>query len=154
MRTYASPLGPLEIEGTAQGILAIRFVERAPETSEDAKVPECITECMRQLNEYFEGKRREFSLNLILQGTDFQKKVWQELSKIPYGETLSYKDLARKIGQEKAVRGVGAANSHNPIPIVIPCHRVIGSNGRLTGYTGGLWRKRWLLKHEGISVKD
>jgi methylated-DNA-[protein]-cysteine S-methyltransferase len=101
-----------------------------------------------KLQEYFEGKRTHFSFPLHFIGTDFQQKVWDELSKIPFGTTYSYLDLAKKVGDIKAVRAVAAANAKNPLWIVIPCHRVIGSDGSLTGYAGGLWRKKWLLEHE------
>jgi methylated-DNA-[protein]-cysteine S-methyltransferase len=101
-----------------------------------------------QLSEYFEGKRKTFELELAPEGTDFQKAVWDELTRVPYGSTLSYGELARRIGRADAVRAVGAANGANPIPIVIPCHRVVGSNGSLTGYGGGLDRKKWLLALE------
>jgi methylated-DNA-[protein]-cysteine S-methyltransferase len=107
-----------------------------------------LEECLAQIDQYFQGTRQEFSLQLAPEGTDFQQQVWRELSKIPYGQTASYLDIARAIGNEQAVRAVGAANGQNPISIIIPCHRVIGSDGKLTGYGGGLWRKEWLLTHE------
>lgn len=105
-------------------------------------------EAAKQLREYFAGKRKDFSLPLELKGTDFQKKVWRALQKIPYGKTVTYSDIAKSIGKPKAVRAVGQAINRNPISIIIPCHRVIGKDGSLTGYAGGLWRKEWLLKHE------
>lgn len=101
-----------------------------------------------QLNEYFTGKRRKFDLPILMQGTNFQIKVWQRLIDIPYGETRSYSEIAVAIGKAGAARAVGNANNKNPLPVVIPCHRVVGSNNQLTGYAGGLWRQRWLLKHE------
>lgn len=101
-----------------------------------------------QLEEYFEGKRVEFDLPLDLQGTDFQKRVWNELLTIPYGKTVSYKELSIRLGDVRAIRAVAAANGANPVSIIVPCHRVIGSDGSLTGYAGGLWRKRWLLDFE------
>jgi methylated-DNA-[protein]-cysteine S-methyltransferase len=103
-----------------------------------------------QLNEYFNGGRREFDLPLYFEGTTFQRRVWQELTEIPYGETWSYGQLARRIGKPSASRAVGLANGRNPISILVPCHRVIGADGSLTGYGGGLERKRWLLAHEGL----
>lgn len=104
----------------------------------------------RQLHEYFSGERREFDIPIVfLGGTPFQRKVWEELQKIPYGEVRSYKEIAQAIGMPKAVRAVGGANNQNPIPIIVPCHRVIGSNGALVGYSGGLDKKEFLLKHEG-----
>jgi methylated-DNA-[protein]-cysteine S-methyltransferase len=105
---------------------------------------------MAQLDEYFEGKRKKFDLLLEPMGTDFQKKVWKHLVKVPFGKTASYLDVAMALGEMKATRAVGSANGRNPIVIIIPCHRVIGSNGSLTGYGGGMWRKEWLLKHEGV----
>ena len=102
-----------------------------------------------QLAEYFSGKRTTFDLKLALRGTPFQLDVWQALREIPYGDTISYAELARRVGKPNAVRAVGAANGANPIPVIIPCHRVIGSNGTLTGYGGGIERKQWLLAHEG-----
>lgn len=109
-----------------------------------------IEQCFHQVNEYFAGERTQFNLPLAPDGTDFQKKVWQHLTKISFGETWSYGQLANSIGNKKASRAVGAANGKNPISIIIPCHRVIGANGSLTGYAGGLAVKEWLLKHEGI----
>ncbi|MDR1680771.1 MAG: methylated-DNA--[protein]-cysteine S-methyltransferase [Prevotellaceae bacterium] len=104
--------------------------------------------CIRQLDEYFAGRRRSFDLPLAPSGTAFQRGVWQALAAIPYGQTISYLELARRIGNSKAVRAVGRANGQNKIVIIVPCHRVIGAHGTLVGYTGGLWRKEWLLKHE------
>ena len=115
-----------------------------------------LKECIEQLNEYFAGKRKVFDLPLNPQGTDFQKRVWAELQKIPYGKTVSYLDIARNIGDVNSTRAVGNANGKNKLNILIPCHRVIGINGKLTGYGGGLWRKQWLLElemensHEGL----
>jgi len=109
-----------------------------------------LPEAVRQLKEYFSGKRREFDLPLRLRGTAFQQRVWRSLTEIPYGETLSYGQLARRIGKPSASRAVGLANGRNPISILVPCHRVIGADGSLTGYGGGLERKRWLLAHEGL----
>jgi methylated-DNA-[protein]-cysteine S-methyltransferase len=102
-----------------------------------------------QLDEYFAGKRQSFDLPLNLQGTEFQLAVWNELLRVPYGETITYAELANRIGRPSAIRAVGAANGANPIPVIVPCHRVIGSNGTLTGYGGGIERKQWLLAHEG-----
>lgn len=109
-----------------------------------------LPQAVQQLQEYFSGKRREFDLPLRLHGTAFQQRVWQSLTEIPYGETLSYGQLARRIGKPSASRAVGLANGRNPISILVPCHRVIGADGSLTGYGGGLERKRWLLAHEGL----
>lgn len=143
---YLSPIGPIEISGYRKGILSVGFVKRR--LPNDRNLPECITEGIRQLDEYFKGIRKSFSLKLLLQGTPFQKIVWQGLKRIPYAKTVSYGDVARAIGHPRAYRAVGGANNKNPIPIIIPCHRVIGSDGKLVGYGSGLWRKAWLLKHE------
>ncbi len=146
---YQSEIGWLEIIGSERAIKAINFVEAAPERPKPAEMPPPVAQCLQQLDEYFKGKRQEFLLDLEPEGTDFQKVVWQQLITIPYGRTVSYLDIAKAIGNEKSVRAVGLANGRNPISVVIPCHRVIGSDGSLTGYGGGLWRKEWLLKHEG-----
>ena len=111
-------------------------------------IPECLRECVLQLKEYFKGERTNFNLLLNPQGTKFQKLVWQELCNLPYGKTISYLVQSKQIGDVKAVRAVAAANGKNPISIVIPCHRVIGSDGSLTGYAAGIWRKKWLLDYE------
>ena len=143
---YRSPLGILKIVGDADYILSLDFVERqGSDTGEHAF---CVKECVKQIDEYFKGKRKKFFLNLAPRGTEFQRAVWRELEKIPFGAVASYGDIARAIGKPNACRAVGNANGKNPIAIIIPCHRVIGSNGSLTGYGGGLWRKEWLLEHE------
>jgi len=108
-----------------------------------------LDEARRQLVAYFAGQLRAFELPLAPNGTEFQRRVWAELTKIPFGATISYAQLARRVSNEAAVRAVGAANGRNPIPIIVPCHRVIGSDGSLTGFGGGLHRKQWLLRHEG-----
>jgi methylated-DNA-[protein]-cysteine S-methyltransferase len=143
---YRSEIGLIEISGTEDGILSLGFVEE--ESVDNSGISPCLEKCIEQLDEYFRGKRKEFSVNLLSEGTDFQKKVWNELRKIPFGETVSYKDIATSIGNKKATRAVGGAIGKNKIGIIIPCHRVIGSDGNLTGYGGGIWRKKWLLKHE------
>lgn len=144
---YNSEIGLIEITGTAEGILSVRFVEDTARKNTESHP--CVQECVTQLDEYFQGKRREFSVNLILQGTEFQKQVWQQVMTIPFGKTVSYQDIAVAIGKPKACQAVGQTNGKNKIPIIIPCHRVLGNNGKLTGYGGGLWRKEWLLQHEG-----
>jgi methylated-DNA-[protein]-cysteine S-methyltransferase len=117
-------------------------------------LPNAITEeTVKQLDRYFEGNLKKFELPLAPEGTEFQQKVWHELASIPFGETWSYLDLARKVGTDKHTRAVGLANGKNPIAIIIPCHRVIGNNGDLTGYAGGLHRKKWLLAHEAAYVQ-
>jgi methylated-DNA-[protein]-cysteine S-methyltransferase len=143
---YESPIGPLEVAGTEEGILSIEFSERGAVPA--GPPAPCLKECLRQLGEYFEGKRRTFSLRLDLRGTPFQKRVWSELLKVPFGRTVAYRDLAAALGNPRATRAVGGANHRNPVSIVVPCHRVVGADGGLTGYGGGLWRKEWLLAHE------
>jgi methylated-DNA-[protein]-cysteine S-methyltransferase len=144
---YDSKVGILEIEGTEKAITKVNFSDKKKIKS-DPNLPPILKKCLKQLDEYFKGKRQNFSLELHLEGTDFQKKVWEQLQRIPYGETASYKDVAVAIGNEKAVRAVGGANGMNNIAIIIPCHRVIGADGNLVGFGGGLWRKVWLLNHE------
>ena len=143
---YKSPLGPIEIVGAQDNILFLGFVEDMLQG--DAELPFCLKACLKQIDEYFKWKRKEFLLNLEPLGTDFQKRVWQQLRKISFGETASYGDIAKAIDNPNASRAVGNANRINPICIITPCHRIIGSDGSLTGYGGGLWRKEWLLKHE------
>ena len=146
-----SPVGPLLLVGGPEGLAEIRFTpEGQPPTprADWEADPGAFTEVSAQLGEYFAGTRRDFTLALDPHGTPFQRAVWAALETIPYGETISYADLARRINKPKAVRAVGAANGQNPLPIVIPCHRVIGSDGSLTGYGGGLPIKRALLDLE------
>jgi methylated-DNA-[protein]-cysteine S-methyltransferase len=147
---YHSPIGTIEIVASDQGITTLEFIrgKGAPGRTPSGVKPLCLSEAVSQLHEYFLGRRTAFSLSLVLAGTAFQKKVWLELLKVPYGRTTSYKEIANKIGKPKAVRAVGGANHRNPISIIIPCHRVIGTDGRLVGYGGGLSRKEWLLDHE------
>ena len=150
---YNSPLGSIEIKGTENFISEVNFVIDEYESSQD--LPDLLMECKKELQEYFEGRRREFSLKVKPEGTPFQKKVWKQLLKIKYGDTTSYLNLSKKLRDEKAIRAVGHANGKNPVAIIIPCHRVIGATGKLTGYAGGLWRKQWLLEHEGnVSGKN
>lgn len=141
-----TPLGIAKIEGDEQGLAVISILNNEDKTTRI--IPEVLEDAVYQLNEYFEGKRLNFSLTLNPQGTDFQKRVWQELQQIPYGRTISYLDLSKKLGDVKVIRAAASANGKNPLWIVIPCHRVIGSDGSLTGYAGGLHRKKWLLEHE------
>ena len=118
------------------------------------KIPEELKEAVLQLQDYFDGKRTTFTFPLNPSGTDFQKKVWDELLHIPFGKTCSYLDLSKKLGDVKAIRAVASANGKNPLWIVVPCHRVIGTDGSLTGYAGGLWRKKWLLEHENPTLQE
>lgn len=144
-----TPLGSARIKGDEDGIQSIEVLDES--TEETTNFPEALKEAATQLEEYFQGSRTRFSFKLNPSGTDFQKKVWQALLEIPYGRTLSYLELAKRLGDAKAIRAVAAANGKNPIWIAIPCHRVIGSDGSLTGYAGGLHRKKWLLNHESPS---
>lgn len=141
-----TPLGITKLRGDATGLSSITVLN-----SEEAItpiIPEVLEDAVYQLNEYFEGKRKAFDLTLNPTGTDFQQRVWKLLLEIPYGKTVSYLELSKKLGDVKAIRAVAGANGKNPLWIVVPCHRVIGSDGSLTGYAGGLSRKKWLLEHE------
>lgn len=140
-----SPLGITTIIGDENGVSVISVTK---EGELSAEIPEVLQEAVRQLQEYFEGKRTDFTFRLNPKGTDFQQKVWKSLLEIPYGKTVSYMDQTKKLGDIKAIRAVASANGKNPLWIVVPCHRVIGTNGSLTGYAGGIWRKKWLLEHE------
>lgn len=152
---YESPIGVIEIIGSHEAIISILFSEdRRKINLLHTETPPVLLKCYNQLDEYFKGNRYEFTFPYQVEGTDFQKTVWKALIEIPYAETGSYKDIAVFIGNEKAVRAVGSANGKNKLSIVIPCHRVIGSNGKLTGYAGGLWRKEWLLQHEKSCRKE
>ena len=141
-----SPLGYTKITGDAHGISSVIVLDAEVETTDI--IPLFLEDCAFQLQEYFQGIRKKFDLNLNPEGTNFQKQVWKQLEQIPYGKTVSYLDLAKQIGDVKAIRAVANANAKNPLWIIVPCHRVIGSNGSLTGYAGGLHRKEWLLNHE------
>ncbi|WP_340064375.1 methylated-DNA--[protein]-cysteine S-methyltransferase [Ascidiimonas aurantiaca] len=141
-----TPLGTARIQGDEEGIHSVTILDTPAETTN--VIPEVLEDVVYQLNEFFAGERQSFSLRLNPEGTHFQKKVWKELQNIPYGETLSYLELSKRLGDEKAIRAVAAANGKNPLWVIVPCHRVIGSDGSLTGYAGGLWRKKWLLEHE------
>lgn len=144
--TINSPVGLLEITASDTAITSLKFVE---ERCEPSKIlPAVVHQCVLQLREYFKGRREIFTVPIDMHGTDFQKTVWDQLCKIPMGKTSSYKDVASAIEKEAAVRAVGNANNKNPIAIIVPCHRVIGADGSLVGYAGGLWRKQWLLRHE------
>ena len=141
-----TPLGIAKLEGDENGLASITVLN--DEIPISTVIPELLEDAVYQLQEYFEGTRDSFSLTLNPNGTDFQKRVWDALQDIPYGKTLSYLELSKILGNVKAIRAVAAANGKNPLWIVIPCHRVIGSDGSLTGYAGGLHRKKWLLDHE------
>ena len=147
-----TPLGICEITGDEDGISEIRIVNEEREPSDN--IPEILIPAANQIEAYFNGELKDFSLKLNPKGTPFQKRVWQSLLEIPFGETNSYMEVSKKLGAIKAIRAVAAANGKNPLWIVIPCHRVIGSDGSLTGYAGGLWRKKWLLEHENPSPQQ
>ena len=144
---YLSPVGELAIESEENKIIATHFLKDTKQTEYRTPV---IEQCIDEFNEYFYRGRKFFSVELDLRGTVFQKKVWNVLLNIPFGKTISYSDLALAVGDLKSVRAVGLANGQNPFPIIIPCHRVIGKDGNLVGYGGGLDKKQWLLRHEGV----
>jgi methylated-DNA-[protein]-cysteine S-methyltransferase len=147
-----TPIGFLDIAGTEKGLQQINFLDFKVRLK---RMPACLKMAADQLEEYFAGKLTKFTVPLDLEGTPFQLKVWEEVQKIPFGSTLTYVDIAKKMGNMHTLRAVGGANATNPIPIIIPCHRVIGKTGKLVGYGGGLKRKKWLLEHENaFSQKD
>jgi len=159
---YESKIGSIVIESgkRADGSAALRRLDfakdgltdqlpKASDVTDDA----VIIQCAKELDEYFAGTRRTFDVPLMPEGTAFRQKVWEQLSRIPYGEVISYIELARRVGNPNASRAVGGANHHNPLSLIIPCHRVIASGGALCGYGGEVWRKEWLLKHEGVSLR-
>ncbi len=145
---YQSPVGLLIIKHDDESINAISFSEESFAPTANEQLNTVQQKCIQQLDEYFSGTRKTFDLPIRQAGTGFQLKVWQQLSTIPYGRTISYMDLAKKLGDVKIIRAAGAANGKNNLAIVCPCHRVIGSDHKLVGYAGGLWRKKWLLEHE------
>ena len=152
---YESPLGPMYATAEEDGITHIEFVgaKYAPEAQadwiEDPRAPE-LAACGAQLAEYFAGSRTEFDLPLAPRGSDFQQRVWKEIARVPYGKTISYAELAKRAGAPGQARAAGAATGRNPVSLAIPCHRIVGSDGSLTGYAGGLERKRELLELEGV----
>ncbi len=148
---FKSPIGTVKISGNCDGIRSVIFIDEKRETSKN--IPEFLKHCLIQLDEYFKGIRKDFDLVLNPIGTDFQNKVWNELKKIPYGKTRTYMEQTKYLGDIKAIRAVASANGKNPISIIIPCHRVIGSDGSLTGYAGGIWKKKWLLELENPSLQ-
>jgi len=157
---YESPIGLLEVRGGERGVSAVTFVDaRASRATRGAgggkgPLPAALADCLTQLDQYFRGRRRTFSVKLDLGGTAFQNKVWRALRAVRFGKMASYKDIARNVGNPAATRAVGGANHRNPVSIIVPCHRIVGSDGRLTGYGGGLWRKDWLLRHEGNDLSS
>lgn len=147
---FNSPLGLIECKATENGLAHVIF---CGEESGDISSNHYTALCKQQLEQYFKGELSQFDIPLDPKGTEFQKSVWQCLSTIPFGETVSYLDIAKMVNKPKGSQAVGGANGRNPISIIVPCHRVVGSNGSLTGYAGGIERKLWLLNHEGIEVK-
>ncbi|MDG3583261.1 methylated-DNA--[protein]-cysteine S-methyltransferase [Galbibacter pacificus] len=147
-----TPLGKTKITGDTAGVSSITVLNDEAQTSKT--IPAELKNAVEQLLAYFEGTLKDFDFPLAPKGTEFQQKVWSALLEIPYGKTISYLELSKKLGDVKAIRAVAAANGKNPLWIVVPCHRVIGSDGSLTGYAGGLWRKKWLLEHENPSAQQ
>lgn len=149
---YQSPIGAIRVSGTETYISEILFEDEIQQSSitdsDKTRLPELLIEATEQLIQYFHGQRRIFDLPLHQQGTDFQQKVWHELLNIPYGKTISYLELSRRLGDHKVIRAAASANGKNNICVIVPCHRVIGSKMDLVGYGGGLWRKKWLLELE------
>lgn len=148
---YSSPIGHIKIDFTLENLVSLHFIDNAvnePLTENGHTCNALIDQCILQLDEYFTGKRTVFDLPVHQAGSAFQQRVWDLLYKIPYGHTVSYQMLSKNYGDTKAIRAIASANGKNNLPIIIPCHRVIGSNQSLVGYSGGLWRKRWLLEHE------
>jgi methylated-DNA-[protein]-cysteine S-methyltransferase len=143
---YSSPLGQLKIQCSDEHLQAVIFMKEEEEIQNDGH--EILSASTKQLDEYFSGNRKNFDLPMLQSGTSFQQKVWDLLLQIPFGKTISYNDLSKQYGDLKAIRAVASANGRNNLAIIVPCHRVIGSNQSLTGYAGGLWRKKWLLEHE------
>jgi len=141
-----TPLGHAKISGNENGITSVSIIDSQDELSES--IPESLLDCVIQIKEYFNNTRKKFDLKLHPEGTTFQKKVWKQLETIPFGKSISYLELSKQLGDVKAVRAAASANGKNPLWIIVPCHRVIGSSGSLTGYAGGLYRKQWLLNHE------
>ena len=146
---YLSPLGIIEIGGTEEAVTSVLFKEREEIIyTQQEDTPTVLLECARQLEEYFRGERLGFTVPYQFEGTAFQKRVWESLTSVSYGATASYKEIASLAGNEKAVRAVGSTNGRNQICLIVPCHRIIGANGKMVGYAYGVWRKEWLLKHE------
>ena len=141
-----SPLGVTKIVGDDQGIASVTVLNSEEKVTDI--IPQELEDCVDQLKEYFQGERQQFNFQINPKGTEFQKRVWQKLLSIPFGKTTSYLELSKQLGDVKAIRAVANANGKNPLWIVVPCHRVIGSDGSLPGYAGGLQRKQWLLEHE------
>ncbi len=144
---FKTPLGVATVTGDENGITKVSITEES-NIEVSTEIPNYLEASVTQLQEYFRGERTDFDLVLNPSGTDFQKKVWEELLNVPFGKTATYLDIAKRLGDAKCIRAAATANGKNPLWIIIPCHRIIGSDGSLTGYAGGLWRKKWLLDHE------
>ena len=143
----------MELKGDTEGLASVLFKD-SENVVVSEKIPKELKESVNQLQEYFEGKRKQFNIKLSPEGTEFQKKVWKQLEGIPFGKTATYQQMANQLGDPKVIRAAASANGKNPISIIIPCHRVIGSDGSLTGYAGGLHRKKWLLEFENPSPQQ
>lgn len=149
---YESPIGTLEVRSSDRGIFSLTFVQ---EEQDDAGIHDILQPCMDQLHSYFSTEKHSFhSLQLAIHSTDFQLKVWESVSEIPYGTTVTYGEIAKVIGHPNAVRAVGTAVGRNPLPVIIPCHRVLPASGNVGEYSCGVWRKEWLLEHEQKSRKQ
>jgi methylated-DNA-[protein]-cysteine S-methyltransferase len=148
-----TPVGTIEITSTLTALVSVKFLIDKTFPVISSRSTEILDAAIIQLGEYFNLKRQKFELPLLAEVTDFQIKVWNRISEISFVKTKTYGELANALGSMKLTRAVGTANGSNPIPVIIPCHRVIGSNGKLTGYSGGLWRKQWLLEHEASNKK-
>ena len=149
---YHSPLGWIEIQASLDAVTSVVFCDERKDDAYNGSV--ILQECVRQLDEYFCGRRMNFNLPVSQKGTQFQQSVWNVLAGIPFGATVSYADVARALNKPRAARAVGAANGQNKVWLIVPCHRVIGANGSLTGYAGGLERKKWLLAHEAKIIQN
>lgn len=143
----STPLGGLILTGNASGLISVSYLDDDSYIASE-EIPPVLREAAKQLEEYFTGNRKHFCIKILPKGSEFQKRVWDQLQKIPYGTTVSYREMSVRLGDTKLIRAAAAANGKNPLAIIIPCHRVIGSDGSLTGYAGGLHRKKWLLVHE------
>jgi methylated-DNA-[protein]-cysteine S-methyltransferase len=149
-----TPLGIACITGDKNGLQSFVLKEEAEDDTITTVFPDSLLDAAIQIAEYFDKKRTQFTLKLNPLGTDFQKRVWEQLLKIPYGKTTTYLQMAKNLGDPKCIRAAASANGKNALWIIVPCHRVIGSDGSLTGYAGGIWRKQWLLEHEGAAIQQ
>lgn len=152
--TMDTPIGPLRVEASPAGLRRVVFGGKGAARTTSAEAQKHLDEAVRQLRQYFAGKRDTFDLPLDLEGTEHQKRVWRVLLGIPFGRTLTYGEVAKRLGIPQSARAVGRACATNPVPVVVPCHRVLGGDGKLHGFGGGLWRKRALLEHEGVLTPE